>query len=89
MEFGKVALLSDNIGFEPLKLYEGYVTRFWSIRNEWIKSKIERIPVEKDWIAKRIGTLFIISEAVPLKELRESPNLMEVIRQCMVCFGCK
>ena len=28
VEFGKVALLSDNIGFEPLKLYEGYVTRF-------------------------------------------------------------
>ena len=41
------------------------------------------MPTEKDWIGRRIGTLFIISDAVPLKELRGTPNLLESVRQCM------
>lgn len=66
VQFGKVALFSD-MHYVPTKFYTGYVTR---------------IPWEKNWIAEKMGTLFVIvdDKNKPISEITD-PKLQEAIYQ--------
>lgn len=60
VEMGKVALLDEALEFKPGVCYSGYVAR---------------ISPDKDWIAEKMGTLWVVDGSAPLCEIIDPDSI--------------
>ncbi|KAL3098074.1 hypothetical protein niasHT_027619 [Heterodera trifolii] len=60
VEMGKVALLDEALVFKPGVCYSGYVAR---------------IAADKDWIAEKMGTLWVVDGSTSLNEIADAETI--------------